>query len=157
MVVRGNGIADFDRLVVELVDDFDHYDRVEAGGDRIAGVDPRGLRADLEADRGGLGGADRVRGAHGHPVHRRAVVVGRGDARPDRLGRNPSQRPFQGESLGPGQGKSARLSERRLEVPVRLLQRDVAEVVAPPFFPEMRSHALCEIAGASSGWPVSRS
>ena len=43
--------------------------------ERVAGVHPGGLWADLEADRRGLGGTQRVLGPHGHAVHGRAVVV----------------------------------------------------------------------------------
>ena len=66
-----------------------HHDRVEALGQRVAGVDDGEVR---QRPRRRLRRPERVGGAHGDPVHRGGVVGGRGAQRPHRRRRHAAER-----------------------------------------------------------------
>ena len=123
---------DLDRPLVDLMDDLDHDDRVELVGNRVAGVDPGRLTADLKPYRRGLRRADGVCGAHRRAVHRCRVVVRRGEQGGDGPRGHPAGGCLQVHGLGCGAFASADSVQRRVELGNRLVQRDVLQVVPSP-------------------------
>ena len=130
MVVGRDGGPDFDCGVVDLSDYLDHYHGVEFVRYGVAGIDPGGLIGQGESERGTLGRAHRVGGAHGYAVHGGSVVVGDGAQGPDGVRGDSAERVLYRDWLGVYRGKGARLVQSIGVLTGRIVEWDVLEVVA---------------------------
>jgi len=107
---------------------FHHDHRVRAGGQGIAGVHVERLLADGQVDRPRFGCAARVFGAHRVAVHGGGMIMGRGDERPHRLGRDAAGRVLQRHPFALQRPVEAGLRQRREPARQSFFARDVFQV-----------------------------
>ncbi len=128
MLPGRDGGQNLQAAVAQVLDLLGHDHGVGIVGQRVAGVDPDGLRFDLQLDGVAFARAEGIVGADGDAVHGRGVVVRYAQASEDGLGGDAAERGVDRDFFGGQRGEGADVVEGGPEAREGVVQGDVFEV-----------------------------